>query len=680
MSRSRKQTPAKPAARRGSATAARQSSRSPAVEAARQLDLSKIRHDLRTPINHILGYCEMLQEDEQLPASFAPDLAKIHAGGRQLLALIAEYFDEETFETKRGDVQRLCHDLRTPVNQIIGYSEMLQEDAEAIGRKKYLPDLRKIRDAASLWLGLMEEHLLPTGSSADAAVVGAEFEGSRILPLGITFPSSALGAAVRSRPAQGRLLVVDDDESNRDILGRRLQRDGYTVQVAANGVDALRLLRASPFDLLLLDLIMPGLDGYQVLLKVKHDPALREVPVIMLSALDQEEGIARCIEAGAEDYIAKPFRPVFLRARIEASLERKRLRDLDRMRLVDLGRAHELVRRAFGRYVSEEVAASILQSPEGLELGGEERDVTILMSDLRGFTALIDRLAPRDVVTFLNLYLEAMVEVISRYGGTIDEIIGDAILVLFGAPLPRVDHAANAVACGLAMQLAMTEVNQRLAAKGGTELEMGIGINTGRVVVGNIGSVRRTKYAAVGANVNLAGRIESFTTGGQLLISESTRTAIQSPLRLDAEFSVEPKGAPRRLRLYEVGGIGEPFNLSLPLRCAALDPLPEPLPIAITLLEEKFLGRTVHVGRLVALSATEAGIESELALLPLSNLKLELNPVAGANPAGEIYAKAIGPVAGFAGQTRIRFTSVSPDLKVWLRQATARLAGAHKPS
>src|SRR5437764_13033990 len=129
-------------------------------------DLSKIRHDLRTPINHILGYCEMLQEDEHLPEDFAPDLAKIHAGGKQLLALIAEYFDEETFETKRGDVQRLCHDLRTPVNQIIGYSEMLQEQAEEMGRKKYLPDLRKISDAAASWLGLMEEHLLPTSAAA----------------------------------------------------------------------------------------------------------------------------------------------------------------------------------------------------------------------------------------------------------------------------------------------------------------------------------------------------------------------------------------------------------------------------------------------------------------------------------------------------------------------------------
>lgn len=331
MSLSAKRKSAKTAASRRSANAAKQSPRSLVVVLPRKLDLSKIRHDLRTPINHILGYCEMLQEDEQLPAVFAPDLEKIHAGGRQLLALIAEYFDEETFETKRGDVHRLCHDLRTPVNQIIGYSEMLQEQAEEIGRKKYLPDLRKIRDAAASWLGLMEEHLLPTGTGADdASALPSELAGSRILPPGITFQSPAAHASARARAVHGRLLVVDDDESNRDMLGRRLQHDGYTVQVAANGVDALRLLRSSAFDLVLLDLIMSGLDGYQVLLKMKNDPAMREIPVIMLSALDQEGGIARCIELGAEDYIAKPFSPVFLRARIEASLEKKRLRDQER--------------------------------------------------------------------------------------------------------------------------------------------------------------------------------------------------------------------------------------------------------------------------------------------------------------------------------------------------------------
>ncbi len=312
-----------------------------------RLDLSTIRHDLRTPINHILGYCEMLQEDAQLPQEFAPDLAKIHAGGRQLLALIAEYFDEETFETKRGDVHQLCHDLRTPVNQIIGYSEMLQEQAEETGRKKYLADLRKIRDAAASWLGLMEEHLLPTGTGTDAAsALPSDFSSSRILPPGMTFQSSAARAAAQTLAVHGRLLVVDDDESNRDMLGRRLQRDGYTIQLAASGVDALRLLRSTAFDLVLLDLIMSGLDGYQVLLKMKSDPALREIPVIMLSALDQESGIARCIELGAEDYVAKPFSPVFLRARIGACLEKKWLRDKER-------RTYEALRQSQKRLASE---------------------------------------------------------------------------------------------------------------------------------------------------------------------------------------------------------------------------------------------------------------------------------------------------------------------------------------
>src|SRR5215475_11833954 len=151
-------------------------------------DLSKIRHDLRTPINHILGYCEMLQEDQHLPKEFAPDLAKIHAGGKQLLALISDYFDEETFETMRGDVQRLCHDLRTPVNQIIGYSEMLQELAQDLSCAKYIPDLRKIREAAALWLGLMEEHLLPArASTASDLASPAAPTGTTLLPPGISF-------------------------------------------------------------------------------------------------------------------------------------------------------------------------------------------------------------------------------------------------------------------------------------------------------------------------------------------------------------------------------------------------------------------------------------------------------------------------------------------------------------
>jgi adenylate cyclase len=272
------------------------------------------------------------------------------------------------------------------------------------------------------------------------------------------------------------------------------------------------------------------------------------------------------------------------------------------------------------------------------------------------------------VIEFLNIYLECMMEVISRYEGTINEIIGDAILVIFGAPVGYPDHATKAVACGLAMQLAMTDANERLTSKGAAPLEMGIGIHTGRIIVGNIGSLRRTKYAAVGSNVNLAGRIESFTTGGQVLISENAREKIQVPLRIDGQFQVEPKGATKSLLLHEVGGIGDPYNLALPDRTKPLVRLPQPLSVRFTVLEEKFAGRTVHEGRLVSASDFEAGIESALKLAPLSNLKLNLEPVPGGNPGGEIYAKVMGGVTDAPVLSRIRYTSVSPELKVWLQQ------------
>lgn len=473
--------------------------------------------------------------------------------------------------------------------------------------------------------------------------------------------------------ASHRILVVDDTPANIQSLAAILKEKGYQISVATNGKQALEVLARVQPDLILLDVMMPEMDGFETCRRLKANEQWRSIPVIFLTAKTETTDIVQGFELGAVDYVAKPFNAHELLARVNTHLTMDELRRSLAEKNVELGRAHELVRRAFGRYVSEEVAASILQSPEGLELGGEEREVTILMSDLRGFTALAARLTPHQVIAFLNLYLEAMVDVISRYEGTIDEIIGDAILVIFGAPVACEDHAAKAVACGLAMQLAMKDVNERLVAKGASELEMGIGIHTGRVIVGNIGSLRRTKYAAVGSNVNLAGRIESFTTGGQILISENVREKIQSPLRLNAQFQAEPKGAKEKLRLHEVGGIGEPFNLSLSSKASVLCPLPQPLAIRFTVLEEKFVGRTVHEGRMVSLAYSEAGVECELALVPLTNLKIEIAAVPGANPGGEIYAKVVGAVAETPGQTRIRFTSLSPELKVWVQQTAKEL-------
>lgn len=303
----------------------------PDSDVPRRVDLSRIRHELRTPINHILGYTEMLLEEGELPASFTEDLRRIHAGGRQLQQLIAEYFDEQKFFTHR-DLHQLYHELRTPVNHIIGYSELLQEQAADQGLQAPIADLQKIHSAAGDWLALVEAYLIesPANSGASAGGEGKSEPRPITVNPGLGFQVPEPKTAASAFADEGAILIVDDDEHNRDMLSRRLRRCGYTVSSAAHGLHALQLARSRHFDLVLLDMIMPGLDGFQILARMKNDAVLREVPVIMLSALDEENGIARCIEMGAEDYLSKPFNPVFLRARIGACLEKKRLRDRER--------------------------------------------------------------------------------------------------------------------------------------------------------------------------------------------------------------------------------------------------------------------------------------------------------------------------------------------------------------
>jgi adenylate cyclase len=332
----------------------------------------------------------------------------------------------------------------------------------------------------------------------------------------------------------------------------------------------------------------------------------------------------------------------------------------------ELERRNEFIRKVFGRYTSNEVVEALLDAPDGLKLGGEKRQVTILMSDLRGFTALAERLEATEVVSLLNHYLSAMVEVIQQNGGTIDEIIGDAILVLFGAPLASPDAGKRAVLCALGMQKAMAGVNEHNFQTGWPEIEMGIALHTGEVVVGNIGSTKRSKYGVVGRTINTTARIEGFTVGGQIIVSPTLIEAAGPGMILGEEVEVHAKGMKQALRCRQLLGHEEQPELGLAevTDCTALA---QPIRVRYVQLTGKHFEEHLESATLVALSRHRAVMMTEGPLpLPYSNLLLRLEPEPGEVEISEFYAKSMRSVNGTANQCYIHFTSIPPAVRARL--------------
>ncbi|MDJ1179043.1 adenylate/guanylate cyclase domain-containing protein [Roseofilum sp. BLCC_M91] len=329
------------------------------------------------------------------------------------------------------------------------------------------------------------------------------------------------------------------------------------------------------------------------------------------------------------------------------------------------------IRKTFGRYLSQEIVATLLEHPEGLKLGGERRKITILTSDLRGFTALSERLSPEEVIKILNFYLGHMANVITEYQGTIDEFMGDGILVLFGAPIPREDDAQRAIACAIAMQLAMQQVNVQMKEWDLSALEMGVGINTGEVVVGNIGSEKRTKYGIVGSQVNLTYRIESYTTAGQILVSESTLLEAGPEVKINGEKQVTPKGVKTPITIYDIGGIGSPYQLELPKEEEHFVPLPQALPLQYAVLEGKNISDRVNQGQLIALSEKGATIlvtpeSGDRIPSGLTNLKINFFKDEQPENRQDVYAKVLDDNRS-NDQFSIRFTSKPPPVEAKLK-------------
>jgi class 3 adenylate cyclase len=294
------------------------------------------------------------------------------------------------------------------------------------------------------------------------------------------------------------------------------------------------------------------MDGHELLARLKNHPQWRAIPVIVVSGNKDKEGVIRCIEAGAEDYLFKPFNPVLLQARICAGIERKRWHDKEQQLRDELEKNHRFIRQVFGRYLSNEIVDRLLENPDGLDLGGTQTKVTVMMADIRGFTAIAEKLAPPRVVRLLNNYLGAMSEIIMKHNGTVDEFIGDAILAIFGAPINRPDDTDRAIRCALEMQQAMTTVNAKNRAENLPEIAMGISLNTGTVVAGNIGSEQRTKYGVVGHTVNQTARIEDHCPAGAILISEATLADAKSLLSIGSAKTIQAKGILKAFTIYQL--------------------------------------------------------------------------------------------------------------------------------
>lgn len=327
-----------------------------------------------------------------------------------------------------------------------------------------------------------------------------------------------------------------------------------------------------------------------------------------------------------------------------------------------------LLKKMFGRYLSPEVMNSVIDRPSALELGGERRSVTILMSDLRGFTALSERLEPERVVQMLNAYFEVMVDIVSEYKGTINEIIGDALLVIFGAPQEMPDRARQAVACAIKMQNSMREVNEHNAELGLPTIEMGIGINEAEVIVGNIGSSKRIKYGVVGSGVNMTSRIESYTVGGQILVSESVLKQLgEQCVRIDGSREVMPKGSSILLRVFEVGGIGAPHNLVLDRPDEELLLLARSVPVRCETVAGKDVGGKRIRGRIVRLSKTSCAAEWESPFPTLTDIRMSLLEVGEDLGGRDFYGKVVKSSEGPSLVHQIRFTVIPPEIDAYFR-------------
>ena len=603
-----------------------------------RLDL--LRQELISPILSIEGHAELLREQIKDEDCLA-DLEKIVSAAELTRKLIDEMLAAETQdldkEKRDSERSRFKHDLRNSVGAISGYSEIILEDLEdaddlSEDAQTYLD--HQLADSTKLL------QMLDTLFQAEREF-GEDSESELDVDIHSVYDSFERSDNETTKTISGRILVVDDNDSNRNLLVHQLHRQGHDISSSPSGRQALEMIRESAPDLILLDLFMPDMNGFDVLREMHKDESLRAVPVIIITGLSDKEAAVKCIEAGAFDLLIKPVSPALLEARVSACLERKAWYDKEQAYQRELEKSYTFIRKVFGRYLSDEVVQQILESDEGMQMGGGKQQVTIMMTDIRGFSMLSQELDPQDCVKMLNNYFGVMTPLIQKYDGVIDEFLGDAILAIFGAPVKTDDHAQQAVACALEMQQAMAEVNHNNQQWGLPSIEMGIAVNTGEVVVGNIGSETRSKYGVVGHHVNLTARIESFTVGGQVMASEYTVDSLDAEVTIAQSLQVEAKGIKDPVRIHDIVGIGAPYDLVLAADEQQLQALENELPVLFNRLTGKAIADELVDGVLTAAAEGIAHLATTAELAMLTNLRMKIPGYPGSED-DQTFSKVTG--------------------------------------
>jgi adenylate cyclase len=491
--------------------------------------LSKIRHDLKTPLNHIIGYAEMLLEDAESAgrAEAETALRRLLDSAQTCLEVQGRLLTREPEELRPEHFQELKEDQTARSAYM---SEILAELRAEPASPEWAQDLDKLGIAVCN-LGMLAEKVSARWTQGENPPVVASAPRVEAPVPALWLPGSEPETELRARTS-GRILVVDDNAGNRDMLSRRLEREGYSVDTAENGRAALEKLETGAFDLVLLDIVMPELDGFAVLQSIRANQRWKEVAVIMISALDEIRSVVRCIEMGAEDYLPKPFDPVLLRARIGAILDRKRLRDEERLRTAQMETAFQEAERQ--KLVAEAMLRNILPGKVAAELqslGTVQpmyfEDVTIGFTDFVGFTLATEKLAAEEIVGLLHEYFTAFDRIVSRYGLEKMKTIGDSYMFVSGMPDRRPSHPVDAVLAALEM---VETVRTMARPDEGIEWQMRVGLHTGPVIAGVVG-IHKFAFDVWGDSVNFSSRMESSGAPNRVNLSERTYSRVKDFVR-----------------------------------------------------------------------------------------------------------------------------------------------------